>query len=89
MTMATAWKSESNKQEAEYGICLECGQLLSRGMLYQWTLRKTFGLHESGTGHKKFEVTMFAGRGDCAEREQNKAREDSVMAISGHNPPLK
>lgn len=53
--MAT-WRSESQKQEAQAGKCLDCGQVLYRGSQLQWTLRKTFALHEGGTGHKNFEV---------------------------------
>ncbi len=52
----TTWKSESNKQEAQLGRCLDCGQILERELLYQWTLRKSFALHERGMGHKHFEV---------------------------------
>jgi hypothetical protein len=50
------WRSEANKQSAEMGQCCECNAILYRGMLMQWTLRKTFWLHECGTGHKKFKV---------------------------------
>ena len=53
------WKSESNRPDALEGQCLECGEILHPGITRQWTLRKTFAMHEEGTGHKKFSVTRF------------------------------
>jgi hypothetical protein len=64
------WKSESNKQTAEIGKCLECGQELQRGPLYAWTLRKTFWHHEYGTGHKRFEVIAHSSPRNSQESPQ-------------------
>ena len=58
--MGATWKSEAVRQEAQTGKCCECGHVMSRGFPMAWTLRKTFAMHEAGTGHKKFSVETYA-----------------------------